>query len=199
MYMVVAVATAGILAGAGEGRAPSPARVRICIPGTAAPVHPVHPAALAEEQLGCACPAVTTTSCSHGALQPLARTGASPAGSWGPQGENTLMGGRVGPQVPQSLFVPQQQKAGCSWEMGGDGDAQCAQDPPTAGAPKPRTTQPTSQQASSSFLADPIKLGGKRGFTCMEPMDPPFLPGALVSAAGLGLQGVGLLWVELCH
>lgn len=73
----------------------------------------------------------------------------------------------------------------------------CAHEPPAPGAPNPQDhpahLTPGQGEAlpSSSFLADPINLGGKRALTCTEPVELLRLPGALVSAVGSGLQGVG--------
>lgn len=71
----------------------------------------------------------------------------------------------------------------------------CPDNRPAPGAANPQDhpahLSPGQGEAlpGSLFLADPIKLGEKRGFSCLE---PPCLPGALVGAVGSRLQGGGL-------
>lgn len=123
-------------------------------------------------------------------LQPPAKVGAAQPGH-GVHREKTPSweGCSSGPTAAESWVQPGDE-AGA-----GDGDAQCARNPPAPGALNPQLHPfhiPPGQGAalpSSLFLADAIKLGRGMGFSCMEPV----LPACQVSAGGC--SGWAVPWV----
>lgn len=149
MYMAVAMATRGITRVLGKAEPPAQPRSGFAF---AAQRHPGTPR--------CWCRA-TRLSPPHG----IATSPAPPARPVHPCPAG------ITPRERCSS-VPRGHTAAQSWERDEDGACTQVHQTPTATQPH-LTPSPAAALPCSSLLADPIKMGGERGSTCMEPAELP--------------------------